>query len=113
SVPAAAQWAVYKKPTAEDWAALANLPDFSGVWERGGGAARGGGPAGGAPRAGGAPGGAPRAGGPPGGAPRAGGAARGGGFGAGGGGAGPRGAPGGAVPTAEYAALRDQRRAAG
>jgi hypothetical protein len=32
-----AQWAVYKKPTAEDWAALAKLPDFSGVWERGGG----------------------------------------------------------------------------
>jgi hypothetical protein len=36
--PAAiSQWAVYDKPTADDWAALAELPDFSGVWERGGG----------------------------------------------------------------------------
>lgn len=34
---ASAQWAVYQKPTAEDWADLAELPDFSGVWERGGG----------------------------------------------------------------------------
>jgi hypothetical protein len=34
---AGAQWAVYEKPTAGDWAALADLPDFSGVWERGGG----------------------------------------------------------------------------
>jgi hypothetical protein len=34
---AGAQWAVYEKPTAADWAALAELPDFSGVWERGGG----------------------------------------------------------------------------
>lgn len=38
---ASAQWAVYEKPTAEDWAAMADLPDFSGVWEvsrgRGGG----------------------------------------------------------------------------
>jgi hypothetical protein len=34
---ASAQWAVYEKPTAADWAALAALPDFSGVWERGGG----------------------------------------------------------------------------
>jgi hypothetical protein len=32
-----AQWAVYEQPTAEDWASLADLPDFSGVWERGGG----------------------------------------------------------------------------
>jgi hypothetical protein len=38
---AGAQWAVYKKPTARDWAAMANLPDFSGVWERGGGGGRG------------------------------------------------------------------------
>ena len=37
-----AQWAVYQKPTAEDWAALADLPDFSGVWERGGGGGFGG-----------------------------------------------------------------------
>jgi hypothetical protein len=38
-----AQWAVYEKPTAEDFAALAELPDFSGVWERGGGGGFGGG----------------------------------------------------------------------
>ena len=31
------QWAVSRQPTAEDWAALADLPDFNGVWERGGG----------------------------------------------------------------------------
>src|SRR5262252_791499 len=31
----AAQQAVYKAPTPADWAALAKLPDFSGVWERG------------------------------------------------------------------------------
>jgi hypothetical protein len=29
-------------PTATDWTALAELPDFSGVWERGGGGGRGG-----------------------------------------------------------------------
>jgi hypothetical protein len=41
-----AQWAVYEKPTAADWAALAELPDLSGVWERGGGGpGRGGGTA--------------------------------------------------------------------
>lgn len=112
SVPAAAQWAVYEKPTAEDWAALSKLPDFSGVWERGGG---GGGARGGGARGGGAPGGAPRAGGAPrgggfGGAPGArGGAPRGGGAPAAA--RGGRGG-GGAVPTPEYAALRDQRRAA-
>src|SRR5262245_40524166 len=44
-----AQNAVTKQPTAADWTALAKLPDFSGVWEAGGGgggargAARGGG----------------------------------------------------------------------
>jgi hypothetical protein len=27
---------VYKAPTPADWAAMAKLPDFSGVWERGG-----------------------------------------------------------------------------
>jgi hypothetical protein len=32
----AAQQAVYKAPTPADWAALAKLPDFSGVWERSG-----------------------------------------------------------------------------
>src|SRR4030095_7059485 len=31
-----AQQAVYKAPTPADWAALAKLPDFSGVWERSG-----------------------------------------------------------------------------
>jgi hypothetical protein len=35
---------VTKAPTAADWAALAKLPDFNGVWERGGGGG------GGAPR---------------------------------------------------------------
>jgi hypothetical protein len=34
---APAQQPIYKAPTAADWAALAKLPDFSGVWERGGG----------------------------------------------------------------------------
>lgn len=46
---AGAQWAVYEKPTAEDWAAMANLPDFSGVWERGGGGRAGGRGRGGGP----------------------------------------------------------------
>jgi hypothetical protein len=32
----AAQQAVYKAPAPADWAALAKLPDFSGVWERSG-----------------------------------------------------------------------------
>ena len=50
-----AQEPVYDSPTAADWAALAKLPDFSGVWEigmggggggRGRGAGRGGAPAG-------------------------------------------------------------------
>lgn len=31
------QTAVSRAPSAEDWAALAELPDFNGVWERGGG----------------------------------------------------------------------------
>jgi hypothetical protein len=35
--PAFAQQSIYKAPTAADWSALAKLPDFSGVWERGGG----------------------------------------------------------------------------
>src|ERR1700681_2995805 len=35
--PAAAQQFVTKAPTAADWAAMAKLPDFNGVWERGGG----------------------------------------------------------------------------
>jgi hypothetical protein len=126
AVGANAQWAVYKKPTAADWAALANLPDFSGVWERGGGgggargAAAGG--RGAAPAAGGgAPGGrgaAPAAGGgAPGGrgaAPGAGGAApggRGAAPAARGAAPGGRAGGGGVSPTPEYAALRDQLRA--
>src|SRR2546426_110770 len=36
-LPGLAQQFVYKAPTPADWAALAKLPDFSGVWERGGG----------------------------------------------------------------------------
>src|SRR5262245_44904339 len=35
--PAFAQQPIYKAPTAADWSALSKLPDFSGVWERGGG----------------------------------------------------------------------------
>src|SRR5262245_42472147 len=35
-VPALAQQFVSKAPTAADWAALAKLPDFNGVWERSG-----------------------------------------------------------------------------
>src|SRR5215475_2840247 len=31
----AGQQNVYKAPTAADWAAMARLPDFNGVWERG------------------------------------------------------------------------------
>ena len=44
---ATAQQFVTKAPTPADWAALSKLPDFNGVWERGGGgggAARGGAP---------------------------------------------------------------------
>jgi hypothetical protein len=37
----AQQQAIYKAPTAADWSALGKLPDFSGVWERGGGGGRG------------------------------------------------------------------------
>jgi hypothetical protein len=48
-----AQEAVYKAPTPTDWAAMAKLPDFSGVWEIGGGGGGGGGRGGG--RAGGPP----------------------------------------------------------
>src|SRR4030095_2347885 len=45
---------VTKQPTAADWTTLAKLPDFNGVWERGGG--------GGAPPGGAAAGGAPQGG---------------------------------------------------
>jgi hypothetical protein len=100
AAPGATQWAVYEQPTAADWAALAELPDFSGVWERGGGGGRGRGTAPaaapGAGRATGA-GAVPGAGRPTGPGPGAGRAAGGGGR-------------GGASPTPEYAALRDQLR---
>jgi hypothetical protein len=57
-----------KPPTAADWAALAKLPDFSGVWEattvgRGGGAATAPARGAGAPAGGARAGAAPRAGG--------------------------------------------------
>lgn len=45
---------VTRAATAEDWAALANLPDFTGVWERGGGGGGGRG-RGGRGRGGGSP----------------------------------------------------------
>jgi hypothetical protein len=37
-----AQQSIYKAPTPADWTALSKLPDFSGVWERGGGGGGGG-----------------------------------------------------------------------
>ena len=47
----AQQQPIYKAPTAADWSALAKLPDFSGVWERGGGGGgRGAGARGAGPR---------------------------------------------------------------
>ena len=42
ALPLGAQTAVYRAPSAQDWTALAQLPDFAGVWERGGGGGRGG-----------------------------------------------------------------------
>jgi hypothetical protein len=48
-----AQQPIYKAPAPADWSALSKLPDFSGVWERGGG---GGGGRGNAPARGAAPG---------------------------------------------------------
>src|SRR5207245_1468930 len=85
-----------KPPTAADWAALAKLPDFNGVWEAG---TVGGGRGGGAGAAGGARGGAPavpsgRAGTAPAGAA------------AGAAGRGRAGAPTGPALTAEDAARR-------
>ncbi len=47
---ALAQTATTKAPTAADWAAMAKLPDFNGVWEVGMGGGGGGGRAGGAAR---------------------------------------------------------------
>jgi hypothetical protein len=37
AVAGGAQQFITKSPTPEDWAAMARLPDFGGVWERGGG----------------------------------------------------------------------------
>jgi hypothetical protein len=58
----ASQRFVRKAPTAADWEAIAKLPDFTGVWEAGGGGGRGAAPAAGAPAAGAANAGAGRAG---------------------------------------------------
>lgn len=92
----AGQQAVYKAPTPADWAALAKLPDFSGVWERGG-VGGGGNPAFGTAPAAGAARGNQGAAGNRGGAPQR---------GAGGGGQRGRGAPGGPSFTPEYEAMR-------
>jgi hypothetical protein len=98
---ATAQQNIYKAPTTADWSAMAKLPDFSGVWERGGG---GGGGGQRANAAGAAPAAAPR--GP---APGAGAQNRGAGGGqrAAGGGA-PRGGGGRGGPsfTPEYEKMR-------
>jgi hypothetical protein len=97
---AVGQKAVRKAPTAEDWTALAKLPDFTGVWEAGfgGGGGRAGG-RGAATAKGPAPAGAPPAG-------RAGPAPA--------GRAGGRGGPGRAGPslTPEYAAKAQATQAA-
>jgi hypothetical protein len=95
----AAPQAVYKAPTPADWAAMAKLPDFNGVWERGGGG--GGNAAFGTAPAAGNRGAAPPRGGN--GGQR--GAAGGAGGGAGGQRAG-RGGPSGPSFTPEYEAMR-------
>jgi hypothetical protein len=102
---ATAQQFITKAPTAADWAAMAKLPDFNGVWERGGGGG------GGAPRGNAGAAAAPAAGAPRGNPPAAAGAApqRGGGQGRGaaqgrgGGGGGGRGGP---SFTPQYEAMR-------
>jgi hypothetical protein len=56
AMPGGAQQFEPRSPTAEDWAAMARLPDLGGVWERGGGppgGARGAGARGGGGRGGG------------------------------------------------------------
>jgi len=95
-LPAApgAQDFVSRTPTAADWAALAKLPDFNGVWERGGAPAPA--PGGGAPAAAPSGGRAQRGGGPPAAAPGA----------AGGGGARGGGRAGGPSFTPAYEAMR-------
>ncbi|HEY4361968.1 MAG TPA: hypothetical protein VGN17_13405 [Bryobacteraceae bacterium] len=111
-VMALGQSPVRKAPTAEDWAAMAKLPDFNGVWEvamGGGGGGRGAAPAGGAAGRGAAPAGRGAA---PGGAPAAGGAAAGGRGAAGGGRGGGRGGAAGPSLTPEYAAKQKAEAAA-
>ena len=93
--PLRAQDVITRSPAAADWAAMAKLPDFNGVWEQGFGGAR----AGGAPAAG-APAAVPPAGGArAGGAPAA-------GAGPGRGAAGGRGGRGAPQFTPEYEAKR-------
>jgi hypothetical protein len=99
-MPVHAQDFITKSPTAADWAAMAKLPDFNGVWEQGGGGRAGGGAPGGPPPAAGAPGRAGAPAGPPAGAAPAGGPA-----GRAGGGGG-RGRAGGPAFTPEYEAKR-------
>jgi hypothetical protein len=98
---ASAQGFVARAPTAADWAALGKLPDFNGVWERGGAAP--------APRGGGAPT-ANRGGGAPAGAPGAAGAA--GGTGRAGGGAARAGGAGGRAGGPSFTPAYEQMRAA-
>ncbi len=104
SATALAQNAITKSPTAADWAAMAKLPDFNGVWEAGGGGGGGArGPAGaGAGRGTAAPAGRGTAA-PTGGAAVAGGGAA-GGRGRGGGGGGRGGGQAQPSLTPEYAA---------
>jgi hypothetical protein len=101
-----AQQYVSKAPTAADWTALAKLPDFTGVWERGGVGAGGNTNSafGTQPTRGGA---APAAAPPPRGAAPDAGQRRGGGAGGGGGrGGGGRGAAAGPSFTPQYEAMR-------
>lgn len=94
SAAADAQNAITKSPTAADWAAMAKLPDFNGVWEAGGGG--GGGRGAGAARGTAAPARGP--------APAARGTGAPAGRGGGGGGRGRGGGATGPVLTPEYAA---------
>ena len=94
-----AQDAITRAPTAADWAAMAKLPDFGGVWETGGGGGARGAREGAAGAPAGGPAGARAAGAPPGG--------RGDGAPAGARGGGARGAGRGGLPlTPEAEAAR-------
>ena len=106
---AVAQQVITKLPTAADWAAMAKLPDFNGVWERGGGGAPRGGATPAANAGGQAARGAGAAAAPRGGAAAAGGAPQAGAAparGAGGAGRGAGGRGGGLQLTPEYEAKR-------